>query len=66
MLPRVVDEHTRINLTGQTINCRNSLQLFVMMPLGCTAQRYDTGQSAGNAKKNYCIRPQFPNFRLIW
>lgn len=35
MLPRVVDEHTRINLTGQTINCRNSLQLFAMVYLGC-------------------------------
>lgn len=28
MLPRVVDEHTKINITRQTINCRNSLKLW--------------------------------------
>lgn len=28
MLPRVADEHTRINITRQTINCRNSLKLL--------------------------------------
>lgn len=28
MLPRVVDEHTRINITRQTINWRNSLKLW--------------------------------------
>lgn len=28
MLPRIVDEHTKINITRQTINCRNSLKLW--------------------------------------
>lgn len=28
MLPRAADEHTRINITRQTINCRNGLKLW--------------------------------------
>lgn len=28
MLPKVADEHARINITRQTINCRNSLKLW--------------------------------------
>lgn len=39
MLPRVADEHTGINLTGQTINCRNSLQVFAMVHLGCNCAK---------------------------
>lgn len=39
MLPRLADEHTRINLTVQTINCRNSLQLFVTVHRGCNCAK---------------------------
>lgn len=34
MLPKVADEYTRIDSTGQTINCRNNLQPSVPVHLG--------------------------------
>lgn len=44
MLPRVVDEHTGISLTGQTINCRSSLQLFAIAYLGCNCKKIWHGE----------------------
>lgn len=73
MLPRVVDEHTRINITRQTINCRNSLKLWD----GALRMHLCKNMAQGRkAEKNYCIflhflwkqiskRLPFPNFRLI-
>lgn len=75
MLPRVADEHTRINITRQTINCRDSLKLWdgaLWMQL-CknTAQ----GRKAKKITAFFCLffflwkqtsrRPPFPNFWLI-
>lgn len=73
MLPRVVDEHTRINITRQTINCRNNLKLLD----GALWMQLCKNMAQGRkAKKDYCIflhffwkqiskSPPFPNFRQI-
>lgn len=74
MLPRVADEHTRINITRQTINCRNNLKLSDSALWMQLCKNMAQGRKA---KKDYCIflhlfwkqiskSPPFPNFRLIF
>lgn len=52
MLPRVVDEHTRINITRQTIDFRNNLKLVY----GTFYMQLCKNMAQGRkAKNDYCI-----------